>query len=57
MSGGIAVPLEHKKVDVEAPKLQISLVTEPQSKDGAKLLIHFGKHQLSAPFTMHPTRE
>ena len=56
-TGGIAVPLEHKNVDLEAAKLQISLVTEPQAKDGAKVVIHFGKHQLSASFTMHPTRE
>ena len=55
--GGLAIALEHKAVAVKAEKLQIRLDLDATRKDGAKLVIHFGKHELSAPLTMTPERD
>jgi hypothetical protein len=55
--GGIAVPLEYKAAELKADKLQIALTLDSQRKDGTNLVIHFGKHQLSAKLTLHPTRD
>ncbi len=55
--GGLAIAMEHKDVAVKADKLQIRLDVDGTRKDGAKLLIHYGKHELSAPLTMTPKRD
>jgi hypothetical protein len=55
--GGIAIAMEHRDVDVKADKLQIRLDLDGTRKDGAKLVIHFGKHELSALLTMTPVRD
>lgn len=55
--GGIAVPLEYKLVDAKADKLAIDVTLDGQHKDGANLVIHFGKHQLTTKLTMHPQRD
>lgn len=54
--GGVAVPMEHKKLEAKAEKLQLRLDLDNQRKDGGNLVIHFGNHELKASLTMHPRR-
>jgi len=52
--GGTEVPLAYRKVDVRADHLLVRLDLDGSAKHGAKLVIQFGKHELSAPFVMKP---
>ena len=52
--GGTEVPLSYRKVDVRADHLLIRIDLDGSVKNGAKLVIQFGKHELTAPFTMAP---
>jgi hypothetical protein len=51
---GTAVPLTYRQVDVRADHLLVRIDLDGGVKNGAKLVIQFGKHELSTPFTMKP---
>lgn len=52
--GGTEVPLAYRKVDVRADHLLVRLDLDGSAKHGGRLVIQFGKHELSAPFVMKP---
>ena len=56
-TGGIAVPMDYKRVDVKAEKLMIRLDLDAKRKDGANFVVHFGNHELTAKLQMHPKRD
>ena len=52
--GGTEVPLAYRQVDVRADRLQIRIDLDGSAKNGAKIVVQFGKHELSAPCVMKP---
>ena len=56
-TGGTPIVMSHKTAATTADKLAIRLDVDPQRKDGANLVIHYGPHELTAPLTMAPKRD
>lgn len=55
-TGGLALPLAHREVATKSGELTMRLDVDAQKKDGAKLVIQFGRHELSADLTLVPDR-
>lgn len=55
-TGGIALPIAHREVATKSGALTMRLDVDAQRKDGAKLVIQFGRHELSADLTLVPDR-
>jgi hypothetical protein len=51
--GGTEVPLTYRQVEARADHLLIRIDLD-RAKNGAKLVIQFGKHELTTPFVMKP---
>lgn len=54
-SGGIAVPMTLRKAAASSGRLVIRLDLDPARKDGARLVVHFGPHELTADLTLLPS--
>lgn len=52
--GGTEVPLDYKKVDARADHLTMRIDLDGTVKNGGRIVIQFGKHELTAPFMMKP---
>ena len=55
-TGGLALPLAHREVATKSGALTMRLDVDAPRKDGAKLVIQFGRHELSADLTLVPER-
>lgn len=56
-TGGLLVPLTHKKAGLHAGHLRIELSTNANKRDTGTLAITFGGHLLQASVSMKPTRK
>jgi hypothetical protein len=53
-TGGTEIPLDYRKVDVPADHLAIRLELDGKIERGARLVIQFGKHELTGHLLMKP---
>jgi tetratricopeptide (TPR) repeat protein len=49
LQGGLEVPLTYEAVEEEAAELQIAVKTTKGDMKAGQLVVHFGKHRLTAP--------
>ncbi len=54
--GGIEIPLIHREVATKAAQLTMRLDVDAQRKDGANLVLQFGRHELTAALALSPAR-